>query len=152
MKGEGALQTLQKNYREVTLLVVDDDDIDAIALERALRKLKLLNTVYRARDGQEALDMLRSNSVPQPYIILLDLNMPRMGGLEFLQVLRTDPLLTHSVVFVLTTSKSDEDLVAAYRKHIAGYVFKQHMDRDFLEVISLIEHYWRLVELPVSKD
>ena len=78
--------------------------------------------------------------------------MPRMNGLEFLEVLRTDPQLTHAVVFVLTTSKSDEDLVAAYRKHVAGYVFKQHMDRDFLEVVGLIEHYWRLVELPITKE
>jgi CheY-like chemotaxis protein len=142
----------KQNYREITLLIVDDDDIDAMALERALRKLKLLNTVCRARDGQEALDMLRSSQVPAPFMILLDLNMPRMNGLEFLQVLRTDPELTHAVVFVLTTSKSDEDLVAAYREHVAGYVFKQHMDRDFLEVIRLVEHYWRLVELPVIKD
>lgn len=140
------------NYKEVTLLVVDDDDIDAIALERALRKLRLLNTVHRARDGQEALNLLRTGVIPSPYIILLDLNMPRMNGLEFLHVLRTDPTLTHAVVFVLTTSKSDEDLVAAYRKHVAGYVLKQHMDRDFLEVIGLIEHYWRLVELPVNKE
>lgn len=147
------MQILQKqNYKEVTLLIVDDDDIDAIALERALRKLRLLNTVLRARDGREALELLRGGTVSAPYIILLDLNMPRMNGLEFLQVLRTDPLLTHAVVFVLTTSKSDEDLVAAYRKHVAGYVFKQHMDRDFLEVMGLIEHYWRLVELPVTKE
>jgi CheY-like chemotaxis protein len=147
------VQVLQKqNYKEVTLLIVDDDDIDAIALERALRKLRLLNTVLRARDGREALELLRTGAVPAPYIILLDLNMPRMNGLEFLQTLRTDPLLTHAVVFVLTTSKSDEDLVAAYRNHVAGYVFKQHMDRDFLEVIGFIEHYWRLVELPITKD
>jgi CheY-like chemotaxis protein len=117
-----------------------------------LRKLRLLNTVLRARDGREALELLRTGAVPAPYIILLDLNMPRMNGLEFLQTLRTDPLLTHAVVFVLTTSKSDEDLVAAYRNHVAGYVFKQHMDRDFLEVIGFIEHYWRLVELPVTKE
>jgi CheY-like chemotaxis protein len=147
------VQILQKqNYKEVTLLIVDDDDIDTIALERALRKLRLLNTALRARDGREALELLRTGGVPAPYIILLDLNMPRMNGLEFLQTLRTDPLLTHAVVFVLTTSKSDEDLVAAYRNHVAGYVFKQHMDRDFLEVIGFIEHYWRLVELPVTKE
>lgn len=147
------MQILPKQtYKEVTLLIVDDDDIDAIALERALRKLRLLNSVLRARDGREALELLRTGAVPAPYIILLDLNMPRMNGLEFLQTLRTDPLLTHAVVFVLTTSKSDEDLVAAYRNHVAGYVFKQHMDRDFLEVIGFIEHYWRLVELPVTKE
>jgi len=147
------LQTQSRhNYKEVTLLVVDDDDIDAIALERALRKLRLLNTLHRARDGLEALALLRSGVISPPYIILLDLNMPRMNGLEFLEALRADPILTHAVVFVLTTSKSDEDLVAAYRKHVAGYVFKQHMDRDFLEVIGLIEHYWRIVELPVNKE
>ncbi|WP_124552622.1 response regulator [Methylophilus methylotrophus] len=147
------MQILQKqNYREATLFIVDDDDIDAIALERALRKLRLLNTVIRARDGREALELLRAGKVSSPYIILLDLNMPRMNGLEFLESLRTDPLLTHAVVFVLTTSKSDEDLVAAYRQHVAGYVFKQHMDRDFLEVVGLIEHYWRLVELPITKE
>lgn len=142
----------QQHYKEVSLLIVDDDDIDAIALERALRKLRLLNSVFRARDGREALELLRDGTVPAPYIILLDLNMPRMNGLEFLEALRTDPLLTHVVVFVLTTSKSDEDMVAAYRKHVAGYIFKQHMDRDFLEVMGLIEHYWRLVELPVTKE
>lgn len=147
------MQILQKqNYREATLFIVDDDDIDAIALERAMRKLRLLDTVMRARDGREALELLRAGKIPSPYIILLDLNMPRMNGLEFLESLRTDPLLTHAVVFVLTTSKSDEDLVAAYRQHVAGYVFKQHMDRDFLEVVGLIEHYWRLVELPITKE
>lgn len=140
------------NYKEVTLLIVDDDDIDAIALERALRRLRLLNTTHRARDGLEALNLLRSGAISTPYIILLDLNMPRMNGLEFLKALRADQMLTHAVVFVLTTSKSDQDLVAAYREHIAGYVLKQHMDRDFLEVIGLIEHYWRLVELPVNKE
>jgi CheY-like chemotaxis protein len=147
------VQILPKHrYKEVSLLIVDDDDIDAISLERALRKLRLLNTLFRARDGREALELLRSGQVPAPYIILLDLNMPRMNGLEFLEALRTDPLLTHAVVFVLTTSKSDEDLVAAYRKHVAGYVFKQHMDRDFMEVMGLIEHYWRIVELPATKE
>jgi len=142
----------KQRYKEVSLLIVDDDDIDAISLERALRKLRLLNTLFRARDGREALELLRSGQIPPPYIILLDLNMPRMNGLEFLESLRTDPHLTHAVVFILTTSKSDEDLVAAYRKHVAGYVFKQHMDRDFLEVMGLIEHYWRIVELPVTKE
>ncbi|MFA6179356.1 MAG: response regulator [Candidatus Methylopumilus sp.] len=142
----------KQQYKEVTIFIVDDDDIDAIALERALRKLRLLNSVCRARDGQEALDMLRAGAIATPFIVLLDLNMPRMNGLEFLQVLRSDPSLTHAVVFVLTTSKSDEDLVAAYREHVAGYVLKQHMDRDFLEVIGLIEHYWRVVELPVTAE
>ena len=140
---------LNRNYQETTLLMVEDDDIDATAIERALRKLRLLNPVRRARDGQEALDMLRAGTIPPPFMILLDLNMPRMGGLEFLQTLRGDTALMDAVVFVLTTSKSDEDVMAAYRKHVAGYLLKQRMDPDFLEAIGLIDHYWRVVELPV---
>ena len=130
------------------MLIVDDDDIDATALQRALHKLKLLNPLYRARDGLEALELLRAGQIPSPYIILLDLNMPRMNGLEFLAELRLDPTLTHTIVFVLTTSKSDEDIISAYREHVAGYLLKQRMDNDFLQVVGLLDHYWRIIELP----
>jgi CheY-like chemotaxis protein len=135
--------------REATLFIVDDDDIDVMALKRALSKLRIANPVIRARDGQEAMEMLRADQVPAPYIILLDLNMPRMGGLEFLQTIRADAALTHSVIFVLTTSRADEDLISAYRAHIAGYLLKDQMEERFLEVIQLIENYWRVVELPL---
>ena len=137
--------------KAVSLLIVDDDDIDAMALKRALHKLKLLNPLYRACDGIEALELLRAGKVPKPFIVLLDINMPRMNGLEFLEALRSDPELTHAVVFVLTTSKSDEDIMAAYREHVAGYLLKQRMDSDFMQVISLLDHYWRIIELPVSE-
>ncbi len=134
--------------REVSLFMVEDDDIDATALRRALHKLKLLNPIYRAKDGLEAIELLRAGEIPSPYIILLDLNMPRMNGLEFLEALRADPELTHAIVFVLTTSKSDEDILAAYREHVAGYLLKQRMDNDFLQVVGLLNHYWRIIELP----
>lgn len=140
--------TQVQECREVSLLMIEDDDIDATAMKRALQKLKLLNPVYRARDGLEGIELLRAGEIPAPYIILLDLNMPRMNGLEFLEELRSDPALTHSVVFVLTTSKSDEDILAAYREHVAGYLFKQRMDNDFLQVVGLLNHYWRIIELP----
>jgi CheY-like chemotaxis protein len=136
------------NCREVSLLIIEDDDIDATALRRALQKLKLLNPIYRARDGLEGIELLRAGEIPAPFIILLDLNMPRMNGLEFLDELRSDPLLTQSIVFVLTTSKSDEDILSAYREHVAGYLLKQRMDNDFLQVVGLLDHYWRIVELP----
>jgi CheY-like chemotaxis protein len=135
----------------VNLLIVDDDDIDAMALKRALHKLKLLNPLYRACDGIEALELLRAGKIPKPFIILLDINMPRMNGLEFLEALRADPELTHAIVFVLTTSKSDEDIMAAYREHVAGYLLKQRMDSDFMQVVSLLDHYWRIIELPVTE-
>lgn len=138
-------------FKTVSLLIVDDDDIDATALRRALHKLKLLNPLYRVKDGVEALEILRNGDIPSPYVILLDINMPRMNGIEFLEVLRADPELTHAVVFVLTTSKSDEDIIAAYREHVAGYLLKQRMDSDFLQVISLLDHYWKVIELPVSE-
>lgn len=140
-----------QKFKEISLLIVEDDDIDATALRRALHKLKLLNPVYRAKDGLEAIELLRKGEIPTPYIILLDLNMPRMNGLEFLEELRSDPSLTHAIVFVLTTSKSDEDIIAAYREHVAGYLLKQRMDNDFLQVVSLLDHYWRIIELPVPE-
>lgn len=136
------------NNKTINLLIIDDDDIDVTALKRALNKLKLLNPLYRAKDGIEALELLRSGQIPTPYLILLDINMPRMNGLEFLEHLRADPLLTHAVVFVLTTSKSDEDILTAYREHVAGYLLKQRMDRDFMQVFDLLDHYWRIIELP----
>lgn len=140
-----------EHFRTVSLLIVDDDDIDATALRRALHKLKLLNPLYRAKDGLEALEILRNGEIPNPYIILLDINMPRMNGIEFLEVLRADPALTHAIVFVLTTSKSDEDIIAAYREHVAGYLLKQRMDSDFLQVVGLLDHYWKVIELPVKE-
>jgi CheY-like chemotaxis protein len=137
-----------EHLKTVNILVIDDDDIDATALRRALTKLKLLNPLYRAKDGLEGLELLRSGAIAMPYIILLDINMPRMNGLEFLEALRADPELTHAVVFVLTTSKSDEDIIAAYREHVAGYLLKQRMDSDFMQVVGLLDHYWRIIELP----
>lgn len=134
--------------RQVSILMIEDDDIDATALNRAFYKLKILNPIYRARDGIEGLSLLRAGKIPEPYIILLDLNMPRMNGLEFLRELRSDPILTHSIVFVLTTSKSDEDILSAYRDHVAGYLLKQEMDNDFLKVVGLLNHYWRIIEMP----
>lgn len=142
---------VSQHFKTVSLLIVDDDDIDATALKRALNRLKLLNPLYRAKDGLEALEILRNGEIPSPYIILLDINMPRMNGIEFLEVLRADPDLTHSVVFVLTTSKSDEDIIAAYREHVAGYLLKQRMDSDFLQVVGLLDHYWKVIELPVNE-
>jgi CheY-like chemotaxis protein len=135
-------------YKQVSILVVDDDEVDVESFRRTLSKLKIANPVYRARDGIEALEMLKSNNIPQPYIILLDINMPRMNGLEFLEHIRTDSALTSSVVFILTTSTADEDIFEAYRLHVAGYISKKDMDTHFLTVVGFLDHYWRIVELP----
>ena len=139
-------------YKEPEILVVEDDDVDFMAISRCFEQMKLLNIVHRADDGIEALEILRGgnkkDAVTKPYIILLDLNMPRMNGLEFLAEIRHDGLLRDSVIFVLTTSKSDEDRVAAYRKNVAGYIVKSNLKNGFIEVLSMLDNYCRIVLLP----
>jgi CheY-like chemotaxis protein len=140
------------HYKSVSILLVEDDDVDAMGIQRAFKKLKLANQIHRAKDGVEALEMLRSQSVIKPYILLLDLNMPRMGGLEMLHELRKDSEITDAVIFVLTTSKDDEDKISAYKEHIAGYIVKSKLDSSFSELLKLLDCYWRLIELPVDID
>ncbi len=135
----------------VTLLLVEDDAVDAEAIERAFRRERIANPFVVVRDGVEALAALRGEGpveIPRPYVILLDINMPRMNGIEFLQALRADPALTTSVVFVLTTSDRDEDKIDAYQQHVAGYILKSRAGEDFLEVTRLLRVYWHLVEFP----
>lgn len=136
----------------INILLVEDDEVDVMAVKRAFRELKIANPLFEARDGIEALEMLRGSNgrqaLPHPCIILLDLNMPRMGGLEFLEELRKDPELRTSVVFVMTTSAAEEDRINAYHHNIAGYVLKHSAGRSFLDAVSMLDHYWRVVELP----
>lgn len=134
------------------ILLAEDDEVDVMAVRRAFRELRIGNPLFEARDGIEALDMLRGtggrDKVPCPRIVLLDLNMPRMGGMEFLDVIRNDPDLHRTVVFVMTTSSDDEDRLRAYNHHVAGYVLKHRPGHSFLDAVSMLEHYWRVVELP----
>ena len=137
---------------EVTFLVVEDDDIDAELVMRAFKKLKIANPVVRAKDGIEALDLLRgTNGVDRiltPYLILLDINMPRMSGLEFLDEVRSDPNLRRSVIFMLTTSDDERDILRAYEQNIAGYVIKDNAHTSFHSALPMLDLYWRVVELP----
>ena len=136
----------------VNILLVEDDEVDVMAVKRAFRDLKIANPVIEAVDGVEALEILRGENgrsrMSQPYLILLDLNMPRMGGLEFLAEIRKDPELHRAVVFVMTTSAAEEDRVNAYNLNVAGYVLKHSPGHSFMEAISMLQHYWRVVEFP----
>lgn len=136
------------DYKHATILLVEDDDVDAMSVERAFKKMRIANPIIRAKDGLVALELLKNGTIITPYIMLLDLNMPRMGGLELLAELRKDENLKNSVVFVLTTSKDDEDKLAAYNQNIAGYIVKEKLQHGFDELVKLLDHYWRLVELP----
>ncbi len=136
-----------RNKAEVTLLLVEDDDVDAMAVERSFAKCHIGNPLVRANDGLDALEKVRSGKVPRPFVVLLDLQMPRMNGLEFLEAVRQDPALADLVIFVLTTSKAEEDMTAAYQKQIAGYFVKEDSGRGFLNVIQLLDEYWNIVYL-----
>jgi len=136
----------------VHILIVDDDKVDVMAIRRSFRELKIGNPVVEARNGIEALERLRGQNgydkVPSPCLVLLDLNMPRMGGIEFLNELRRDPELRGTLVFVMTTSAAEEDRARAYDRNVAGYVLKHRPGQSFLEAISMLEHYWRIIEFP----
>jgi CheY-like chemotaxis protein len=117
-----------------SVLLVDDDDVAAEAVVRGLRKHSMHCPVVIAEDGSVALQILRgthARKITKPYIVLLDLNMPRMNGLEFLRELRLDAALKGTVVFVLTTSGAEADRARAYEHNIAGYMVKSAVGPQF---------------------
>lgn len=136
--------------QSIQVLLVEDNEVDVEAVQRAFRQSGLTNPITVACDGRAALAALRTGQVRRPHIILLDLNLPRMSGLEFLHELRLDPELGGTVVFVLTTSKRNEDLVAAYRHHVAGYMVKGEMGDGFSKLVDMLNSYWQIVRLPCS--
>jgi CheY-like chemotaxis protein len=135
------------------LLHVEDDDLCIMALARAFQVAKIANPVSFAHDGIDALEMLRGTMgrgrLPRPYLILLDLNMPRMGGVEFLKELRKDEDLKKSIVFIMSTSGADEDKLEAYNLGVAGYILKTRANA-FPEAAALLDTYWRVVEFPAA--
>jgi len=141
--------------KTVKILLVEDDEICVEALQRTFRKQRIANPLIHARDGQEALELLRGEgpqaALKQPYLILLDRNMPRMNGFEFLDEMRQDKRLQHNVVFVLTTSNNPQDKLHVYEQHVAGYILKSKVGHDFLHLVDMLGLYWRYVELPTEE-
>jgi CheY-like chemotaxis protein len=136
----------------VSIVIVDDDEVDVRAIQRGLKQQRISNPVYVATDGRQGLAMLRGEEgqpkIPRPALIVLDLNMPRMSGLEFLDELRADSELGESIVFILTSSNADEDKSAAYRHHIAGYVVKSDAGVSFLKAVQMVQKYVLCVQFP----
>ena len=130
------------------ILLVEDDDVDAMTVKRALNELHTTNLLVRLTNGEEALDYLRDPSNDKPCIILLDLNMPRMGGIEFLQIAKKEAALMIIPVIVLTTSGSDRDIVESFDLSVAGYMLKPVDYEHFLETVRTIQLYWELNLLP----
>lgn len=140
--------------RTINILLVEDDEVDVMNVRRALHRNNIASSLYVASNGLEALAMLGRNN-PQSIVIpaerrlvLLDLNMPKMGGIEFLQELRSDPALRLTPVVVLTTSDREQDRVQAYNLNVAGYLLKPVTFNQFIEVMATLNLYWTLCEMP----
>jgi CheY-like chemotaxis protein len=136
----------------LNILLVEDDDGDAKAVQRAFQKAKIANPVLRAVDGIEASEIMRGTNgkakLLSPCVLLADLNMPRMTGIQLVEALREDSELRHTIVFVLTTSSREQDIKSAYQLNVAGYILKSTAGQDFLNLVNLVDCYGRIVRLP----
>ncbi|VBB08921.1 Hypothetical protein LUCI_4204 [Lucifera butyrica] len=137
--------------KSINILLVEDDEVDIMNVQRAFRKNRITNALFVANNGLEALAMLRGQGtepiVPTPCIVLLDLNMPRMNGIEFLRELRADPELCSLIVVVLTTSNEERDVVDAFHFNVAGYILKPVSFEKFVEAMATLDKYWTLSEI-----
>ena len=137
----------------VSILLVDDDEVDCMNVQRAFKKSSILNPLFIAHNGIEGLDLLRgTNGVqkiePLPRIILLDINMPKMNGLEFLKELRADKVLHTMSVFIMTTSNDEKVRFEAYNYNVAGYIIKPISFENFVSAVSILNNFWQLCEQP----
>lgn len=132
------------------ILLVDDDEVDVMNVQRAFKRNNISNPLYVANNGLEALDLLRGPAaIPGPRrLILLDLNMPKMSGLEFLRAIREDPALRPLTVVVLTTSDDERDRIEAYNLNVAGYILKPVTFNAFVEAMATLNKYWTINEFP----
>ncbi|QCR22990.1 response regulator [Pontibacter sp. SGAir0037] len=132
----------------VNVLLVEDDEVDIMNVQRAFKKNSITNPLFIARNGLEALEMLKSGMVPFPHIIILDINMPKMNGIEFLKELRQDDDFKSASVFVMTTSNEDSDKINAYNLNVAGYILKPLSFEKFITSVATLNSYWKLCERP----
>jgi len=136
----------------INILLIEDDEVDVMNVQRAFKKNNITNPLYFAANGLEALDILRGQGTPtiprERRLILLDLNMPKMNGIEFLRELRLDPELKPIPVIVLTTSNEDRDKVEAYNLNVAGYILKPVTFSNFVQTMATLNKYWTLSEMP----
>ena len=141
--------TAPPSERLLNILLVEDDEVDVMNVRRAFKKNNIANPLFIAGNGLEAFEKLRDGKIPRDRrIVLLDLNMPKMNGIEFLRVLRADPELAKTPVVVLTTSNDERDRIEAYNLNVAGYLLKPVTFSNFCEVMATLNKYWALVELP----
>jgi CheY-like chemotaxis protein len=140
------------NSKNTPILLVEDDPLDVENIRRAFKAQGMENKVYVASNGNMALDMLMGTTEealsPVPRIILLDLNLPGMGGLEVLQAIRANHTLRSCSVFVMTSSQDEKDVLSAYDLNVAGYIVKPIQYGSFTETVATLNSFWELIELP----
>jgi CheY-like chemotaxis protein len=135
--------------RPINIVLVEDDDVDVMNVQRAFDRAKISKPLFRAADGVEALDLLRDPATPlERRLVLLDLNLPRMNGIEFLRELRADERLRRTTVVVLTTSDNERDKLQAFDLNVASYLLKPVTSADFVELVSALDGFWTQAELP----
>lgn len=134
------------------ILLIEDDDVDVMTVKRALKDLKVSNQLVPMGDGEEAIKYLKTESAAKPCIVLLDLNMPKMDGAEFLKIVKADKALKKIPVVILTTSNSDRDVIESFELGAAGYMVKSVDYEKFVETIKAIDMYWNLSKLPSNGE
>jgi CheY-like chemotaxis protein len=134
-----------RNSRPV--LLIEDDSVDATIVKRALKDLNVVNPLVHVLNGEEALRYLTAGGNKKPCIILLDLNMPRMNGIEFLKVVKVNDKLKKIPIVVLTTSQEEQDKIESFKLGAAGYMLKSIDYKEFVEIVRTINLYWTLSEL-----
>jgi CheY-like chemotaxis protein len=135
-----------RNLRPI--LLVEDDRVDAMTVKRSLKDLNVTNLLVHTLDGEEALAYLTGEGNKRPCITLLDVNMPRMSGIEFLKIVKADDKLKKIPVVVLTTSKNEQDVINSFKFGVAGYIVKPSDYKKFVEAMRTVNIYWTLSELP----
>jgi CheY-like chemotaxis protein len=131
------------------ILLVEDDYVDVMTVKRALGEINLLNDLVVAENGEQALEYLEDSSNERPGIILLDLNMPRMNGIEFLQIVKNHEQHKIIPIIVLTTSSQEKDRVESFKMSVAGYMTKPVIYTEFVEVVKIIDKYWTCSDMPI---
>ena len=130
------------------ILLVEDDEVDVLTVRRVLRHLGVSNPIAVAANGEEALAILRNDDGNRPALIFLDLNMPRMSGLEFLRQARAEGCAAGIPIVVLTTSRQEQDVLEGFQYNVAGYMIKPVDYGKFVEVMQAVDAYWTLSEMP----
>lgn len=139
-----------KMKRQMNVLLVEDNNLDAMMVERAIARIEPNAVITRAADGLAALEAINADSIPKPYFIMLDVNMPRMNGHEFLKELRARESVSESMVFMFTTSDSAKDIAKAYKERVNGYIVKPQGKAGMNSILETIQKYWNTCEPPLN--